>query len=812
MEHRQILQGALLLAILFIGIPATKAQYGLGASELAPEKARAAWKMQARCVAKQLGLSRQKTDQLENTYMNARTTHQQAASKLEEQEGDRRERYEALLKLRVTERGNLENVLKGFLEEEEAARAIASLGAFDTQWDGYVDSLAGYRLSEESLSTALALLNQYVAASNKAMREALADDNYYAWFDMRRELKEKLDSSLASVLPEKQLAQWKETTSRRRRGFRRRTGLRIDYVRYRRARWEKEKVKELDISRVNEGGMVYVYFTNTSESGDGLRDWRLNGRGNGSFRQDYHIAWERTLASSHVNDPQRIEPGDVGVLEICGTSDDFAPGKPFRFSQSLGRGGAGGSIETTLQEDPVQISFIRILPEMDVIEVHFRNTGDTAAAIKGLVVNGAAPASVDWAAITLSAQGNGIARAKLAAKLATGGLVVVGLTIEQAGETRMVCGHRRAFPDFYPIGTWGIGGYEPAEVRHMHIDTCIQGGHSTDSFYSELIPRYGFRTLVHTGIIPKVDVLRDLGAHPALGAWMVQDEPDSNRTAQQVAQAVEATHAYDSRKPTMITLCRMHKYFEFAGLPDIPVQDHYCVGAPSSSRWPRRYGTRLEETAYYTRDLKWAAEPKPIWVWSQGLFDWGSRRKQPVPTPDELGAQLLFNVGRGAKGILWFTIKHHVGVKYPATRDAIKGWGRVLDITRHDLLSAEPLQAPINAPEKIDAVGLVGWDRLFLFVINQDYEIHDEAYPWTPARGVTIDMNLPEWLRPKAAVSVAPDGVSPVTFTKMAGGSARLTLDVLRVGQLIVLCNNPNSLAQYRDAYTKTIAFESKSF
>jgi len=46
----------------------------------------------------------------------------------------------------------------------------------------------------------------------------------------------------------------------------------------RQARWEKEKVNELGMSRVNECGMIYVYFTNTTDSGDNLRDWRLNER------------------------------------------------------------------------------------------------------------------------------------------------------------------------------------------------------------------------------------------------------------------------------------------------------------------------------------------------------------------------------------------------------------------------------------------------------------------------------------------------------------------------------------------------------
>ncbi|UCG58247.1 MAG: hypothetical protein JSU70_01825 [Phycisphaerales bacterium] len=806
------IMGAVLFVALSTCVPDARAQYGLGTSELASDKALSAWKLQSRCTAQGLGLSAAQSRQLEQAYTNARTAHLEAARKLEEEIEDRGERYEALLKLRETQRARLERRLSGFLPKEQLARAIGPLGAFDTQGDGYVDALAGYGLSDASLSQALSFVNQYITASGKALREAVASQDYYAWFDARRELKEKLDASLASVLPERQLAQWKKSTSRRGRGLRRRRGLRIDYVRYRRARWEKEKVNELSISRINQGGSVCVYVTNTSESGDSLREWRLNDRGYSSYHQDFRVAWDRILGSGNPNDRRRIEPGCMGVVEICGISDDFAPGKPFRFSQSLGRGGAGGSIDTTLQEDPVQISFIRVMPEMDTIEVHFRNTGDEEAHLKGLIVNGAVLPSVQWASTVLAARGNGIVRAMLAKPLNRSELIIAGIEIEQAGGNRKVFAHRRAFPDYYPIGTWGIGGYEPAEVRHMHIDTCIQGGRSNDPFYSELAPRYGFKTLVHTGDIPKVDTIRDLGDHPSVCAWYLQDEPDSNRTVQQVAHIAETTHAYDSRKPSLITLCRMHKFSEYAGLPDIPVHDHYCVGAPSSSRWPRRYGTRLEETAYYTRELRWASEPKPIWVWTQGLFDWGSRRKQTVPTPDELAAQLLLNMGRGAKGILWFTIKHHVGLKYPATRNAIKGWGRVLDITRSDLLSAEPLEAPVKAPEKIDAVALVGWDRLFLFVFNQDYEIHDAAYPWTEARNVAIDLVLPEWLHARSAMALAPDGVTPVRFSNTTDARTRVTIDVLRVGRLIVLCNDSEGLDRYGEAHAETVAFESKAF
>ena len=97
-----------------------------------------------------------------------------------------------------------------------------------------------------------------------------------------------------------------------------------------------------------------------------------------------------------------------------------------------------------------------------------------------------------------------------------------------------------------------------------------------------------------------------------------------------------------------------------------------CVTAPSTSQWPNVFGTRLEETGIYTRDLKMASEPKPIWVWSQGLFDWDEQPEQSVPTPEELGVQLVQNIGNGTKGILWFTFREGPGQQFPATKRRFK--------------------------------------------------------------------------------------------------------------------------------------------
>ena len=174
--------------------------------------------------------------------------------------------------------------------------------------------------------------------------------------------------------------------------------------------------------------------------------------------------------------------------------------------------------------------------------------------------------------------------------------------------------------------------------------------------------------MVHTGIVTDVDQVRELSGSPHVACWMIQDEPDWSIPATSVLLADQSVRAIDSTHPTMVTLCRNVKFFEYAPIPDIACMDHYCVTAPSSSAWPHPWGTRLEETAHYTSDLKAAAEPRPIWVWTQGVANWTERPARPVPTVEELSAQLVLNLSRGAKGILWFVYDAALGKRYPDVR------------------------------------------------------------------------------------------------------------------------------------------------
>jgi hypothetical protein len=446
---------------------------------------------------------------------------------------------------------------------------------------------------------------------------------------------------------------------------------------------------------------------------------------------------------------------------------------------------------------------------MKTVQAHLSNAGDKDLRLVSAEVVGKKTEKVEWASQTLASGGNSIVDIHLAEPLSVSQLLIVKVGIKDGSETRSIFAHRRAFEDRFPIGTWGADSELYAMLRHHHIDTVVKGGRSDSEFYKDVAPKYGFRTMVHTGVYPDVDTLRDLGKHPAVSCWMIQDEPDWNKTSQMIFTSVEITHKYNSTKPSLITFCRNVKFCEYAYIVDIPCHDHYSVTAPSTSTWPERYGTRLEETAYYTRDLKYASYPKPIWVWSQGIFTWSERPKRPVPTPDELAAQLMLNLGRGAKGILWFTFKKQVGEKYPDLRKAIQGWGRVMELLRDDWLGCEPIDAGVQAPEKIDVAVLAGWDKLIVIVFNQDYEIHDEAYPWKTASNLSISLKAPSWIKPSALLEVSPGGVVGREF-EAKNNRLKIPLDKLHVTRTFVFTNDADGPQDMKDEFEEIVKSESR--
>jgi len=583
------------------------------------------------------------------------------------------------------------------------------------------------------------------------------------------------------------------------------SSIRVDYLHYRPATYETEKVQEVENVHPNQGGLIYFYYTNISKNPIRLANWRWNDFDESVWRLDNLISWDRHYGNL-------VKPGQTSVLEINATSEDFKQGKPYTL-ELVSRDTWKPIVRYsgTLNKDHISIPLIHIRPGLKSLEIHIRNNSDTPVNLEEIELIGKQMIATEWVGKSLNSRGHAIARVELAEPIKKSELIIAKIKIAERGSKRSVFAHRRAFEDFFPIGTWGAPRDRYKVQRQHHIDTCVQGNDPSSAFYTNEAELFGYRAIT-TFRYQSAHNIRALGNNPAIACLQLSDEPDWVTHPQQVLLEDSIARHTNPFVPTMTTLCRNVTFFEYAPIVDLPCMDHYCVTAPSSSKWPTPYGTSLEETGYYTRDLKIASEPKPIWVWSQGLFDWDERPEHTVPTPEELSVQLLQNIGRGAKGILWFTFREGPALKYPKTRQAIQGWGRVLRLVRGDLLGSEPIfERHINSPSKVDAFALVSWDKVILCLTNMGYKIASSGYQFNDQNNFNIRMTLPSWINPNDVVDVAPSGVNEVPFS-VVGGHLTVTIDRLHDSRIIVASNGNNAGSIYRNRYISIISDEQRDF
>ena len=192
-----------------------------GGSRLSAEDAKAAWTLQSASVSKEIGVAKKKAKKVSVAYLTSHENYRKAMQELFESsdDGDRRERFQAFRELQEEERGKLEEALKGILKGEQLAKAMGSLGAFDRQWDGFANTLAGFELEAAKLQKAMSLTIAYVSGTYEARQEAFENQDFQSLREIYGDNKAKLDEGMAKILSAEDQATWVEATTRRgRRG------------------------------------------------------------------------------------------------------------------------------------------------------------------------------------------------------------------------------------------------------------------------------------------------------------------------------------------------------------------------------------------------------------------------------------------------------------------------------------------------------------------------------------------------------------------------------------------------------------------
>jgi len=215
------------LFVFFLLAPA-HAQAPARGMRMSPANTQAAWAIEAKYVANKLELSEEYTGKLVKAYTDARNGYIEAMNaKREEirgQGGNRRSMGRAFRaafeEVRKAEREKLSTALSEFLTEEQTKKALSQLGTFSSSLDRMVHTLAGFKVGEEKQAKALDLVFAYSAQQTKLWTQGPGEQqDFGAIREKMADMKVKLDTKLADILSNEQMAVWKEGTTYRGRAL-----------------------------------------------------------------------------------------------------------------------------------------------------------------------------------------------------------------------------------------------------------------------------------------------------------------------------------------------------------------------------------------------------------------------------------------------------------------------------------------------------------------------------------------------------------------------------------------------------------------
>lgn len=221
-----------------------------GGGQLSAEKSKAAWEAQAASVAKRLGYNEEQTKAVTKAYTEARESFNTASAKArdeamqkmrEEREKNKDNKdnqdgagrrgaglgdmAKAMEEVTKAEKEKFEKALPGSLSGDQRTKTIASLGAFNRQWDTLTDTILGMKLEAEKQQAAMEAIEDYSAAVAKlrptAGGGAGGPPSEADREKMRTEMesaRKKLTESLKKSLTDEQLKKIEDATNRGRGG------------------------------------------------------------------------------------------------------------------------------------------------------------------------------------------------------------------------------------------------------------------------------------------------------------------------------------------------------------------------------------------------------------------------------------------------------------------------------------------------------------------------------------------------------------------------------------------------------------------
>ena len=500
-----------------------------------------------------------------------------------------------------------------------------------------------------------------------------------------------------------------------------------------------------------------------------------------------------------------ITAGDVAILRCHSHSERFDPGQTISVAIKDGETVVWNR-QTVLSVPTLTPSYITGGVLEDEILVHVRNDADRTLEITGLSIDGLDVS--DFVAIdnpVVEPGEVGIIRVLQCDGYDYGQWRVFTV---HGGDTKTelsVSRSLRLFPPVFPVGDWNSdSAFDDEEELQRYLNRGINlfkyepNDEHPPSQVMSWAETYDFHVFTHKGTPDSylLSFIVNYGDHPKVLGNAVSGEPEfGDETPEDTLEKLRLNRFLWGEKSLWVYNACASDFPAWGTLPDISGMDHYCVWRPkcNTTMWPPFNWDLVEKAGIYAEQIKLAAEPRPVWNWTQGLNTmWSSR----CTTDDEIRSQWYLVLSRGSKGMLWYQYKPSIEDQCPVrASEQIARVATELEAIRDVLLEGDLAAAGVVAfspAQKLDVAATVSPYGMVVFITNLWYEFHFVTpYTWNERTDIAIDLSPPMGFEPMTYYLIDGDEKIELEGAKVGEREWRFLLPALKVAAAVLVIPEP---------------------
>ena len=479
------------------------------------------------------------------------------------------------------------------------------------------------------------------------------------------------------------------------------------------------------------------------------------------------------------------------------------------------------STDTMLPGPAITPSYVTASFDENTILVHARNDSAGDIFVEGLSIDGTEV--TDFTAIhnpELAPGETAIIEAPRCDGIPYGEWMV--FTVHGQAATGPVADSRalRLFPQVFPVGNWNSGEmpFEDdawrAQELSVGINMFIYNPMGNNPFKDPavvfpLAEAEDFYLFTHIGWADESwqdeweTIIAEWGDHPR---WLTnaasgEGESDSDplRAQDNIRKLQYYREQFSNHKPTWVYNHCSYHFPSWGAMADISGFDRYCVwAAKCNATWPIGYWDEIWALTYHAEVMKRAAEPGPMWTWTQSMWNTFDIEEIQVrcTTADEIRSQWYTLISRGTKGMLWFLYRESWEEMCPCA-STVEMARLATELRQIDgvLIDGDVATAGMivsTDAEAVDVSAIVAPRGVVVVVSNFDYDLKLIApWQWHPKSDIVLDLYANEDFEVGGVFRIDHEDRVPLAWELVEDGHYRITLPELHVAEAILVEHEP---------------------